>query len=126
MRHEGGAYSIAFQVWRPTLSDGDRYVKVGENMFNSVTLSEDSLINVTPAANVRLHFQPGDVVGYYLENSEGSDGGLQLDSDFTQDIVWYAVGNTDLQSECVLKVGNTGDLSVSTTLGPIISLSFSE
>ena len=113
-------------MWRPTLSDGDRYVKVGENMFNSVTLSEDSLIGVTPAANVRLYFQPGDVVGYYLENSIGNDGGLQLDRDFTQDIVWYAVGNTGLQSECVLKVGNTGDLSVSATPGPFISLSFSE
>ena len=125
-RDENGVYSITFQVWRPTSTDGNRYVKVGENIFLAVTLSF-SAIRETLALNEGLHFQPGDVVGYYLEQNNGrTDGGLQPDTSFTQETLYYATGNTGLQSECVLEVGSTADLSMSTNLGPIISVSFSE
>ena len=128
-RKYADVYSITFQVWRPTLSDRDRYLKVGENNFRSVILDPDSIINETPATNELLHFQPGDVVGYYLEQngpSGSTDGGLQLETSFSQEILWYATGNSDLQTEGVLQVGSTGDLSMSTSLGPIISVSFCE
>ena len=123
-----GVFSIAFQVWRPTPFDGHRYVKVGENHFESVILDPKSLISETPAPNEQLYFQPGDVVGYYLDQDvdSGTNGGLQLDETFSQETLWYATGNATLQTECVLQVGSTGDLSMSTNLGPIISVSFSE
>ena len=124
--HDNGAYSITFQVWRPTSTDRSRYVKVGENIFPSVTLSS-SAIQETPGPGEGLHFQPGDVVGYYLDqNAKGHNGGLQPDASFNQETLYYATGNTGLQSECVLEVGSNADLSMSTTLGPIISVSFSE
>ena len=124
-----GAYSVTFQVWRPTPSDGNRYVKVGESQFENVILDPNSEINEELSSNERLHFQPEDVIGYYLEQNGPDDetnGGLQFDSDFSQETMYYATGNADLQTECLLEVGSTGDLSMSTNLGPIISLSFSE
>ena len=126
--HNDGAYSITFQVWRPTLSDRDRYVKVGENYFESVILDTKSVICETPAPNEQLHFQPGDVVGYYLDQDidSGTNGGLQFDEEFSQETLWYATGNATLQTESVVQVGSTGDLSMFTNLGPIISVSFSE
>ena len=109
------------------LSDGDRYVKVGENYFESVKLNPSSVIDVTPASNQRLHFQPGDVVGYYLEqNQRGNDGGLQFDESFSQETLWYATGNTDLRNASALQVGSNGNLSTFKNLGPIISVSFSK
>ena len=124
--HENGAYSITFQVWRPTSTNGNTYVKVGENIFPAVSLSS-SAIQETPGPGEGLHFQPGDVVGYYLDqNSDKTDGGLQPDTSFAQETLYYATGNTDLQSGSVLEVGSNADLSMSTNLGPIISVSFSE
>ena len=123
MGHDG-VYSIRFQVWRP--SDGNGYIKIGENYFESVQLNPDSVIEETPASNERLHFQPGDVIGYYLEQSGQTDGGLQFDTSFSQETLYYATGNTNLQTDCLLQVGSNGDLSMSTNLGPIISVSFSE
>ena len=122
-------YSITFQVWRPIPFDRDRYIKVGENHFGSVILATNSIINETPAPNELLHFQPGDVLGYYLEQngpSGSTDGGLQLETSFSRETLWYATGNATLQTECVVQVGSTGDLSMSTNLGPIISVSFCE
>ena len=124
--HENGAYSITFQVWRPTSTDGNRYVKVGENIFLAVTLIS-SAIQETLSLDEGLHFQPGDVIGYYLEqNAKGNNGGLQPDTSFSRETMYYATGNTGLRSECVLEVGSTANLSMSTNLGPIISVSFSE
>lgn len=127
-KHEG-VYSITFQVWRPSTTDGSTYTKVGENLFESVGLNGNRVIDETPASDQRLHFQPGDVIGYYLEqngpNNE-TDGGLQFDENFSQETLYYATGNIDLQTECLLQVGSNRDLSMSTNLGPIISVSFSE
>ncbi len=51
---------------------------------------------------------------------------LQYNSSFNVEELWYATGNSDLQNECLLEVGNGGDLSISASLGPIISISLSE
>ncbi len=122
--HTVGVYSVKFQIWRP--SDNNRYVKIGENSFPSVTFVAESVINETPNVTEQLNFQPGDVVGYYLEDNEDQNGGVQFDSNFDLEELWYVTGNSALQDECLLEVGSAGDLSMSTTLGPLISISLSE
>ncbi len=119
------AYSIKFQIWRPTSENSASYEKIGENSFSPATLT-DSYIAATPLPSQQLDFQPGDVVGYYLQQAGGSNGGLQFDSDFTSEELWYATGNSDLQNDNSLEVGTAEDLSMSTNLGPIISISISE
>ena len=117
-------YSIKFQIWRPM--SRNRFVKIGENSFPllSLTASGTSRIEKIPDnSGEQLGFQPGDVIGYYLEQASGNNVGLQYDSSFNVEELWYATGNSDLQTECLLEVGNAGDLSVSTNLGPIISVS---
>ena len=118
-------YTIKFQIWRLTDATLNRYVKVGENSFPRVQVS-DSRIREDLSSNEQLHFQPGDVLGYYLEQTEhGNEGGIQFDSEneFTQEELWYTTGDSDIQNECRLDIGTDGDLSLSTTLGPIISVS---
>ena len=119
------AYSIKFQIWRPTSESSAIYIKIGENSFFPATLT-DSYIAATPLPSEQIDFQPGDVVGYYLEDNRNQNGGVQFDSGFTSEELWYATGNSDLQNKCLLEVGNAGDLSFSTSLGPIISISLSE
>ncbi len=119
------AYSIKFQIWRPTSESSASYIKIGENSFSPADLT-DSYIAATPLPSEQLGFQPGDVAGYYLEDNRNQDGGLQFDSTFTSEELWYTTGNSNLQNECLLEVGNAGDLSMSTSLGPIISISISE
>ncbi|XP_064406799.1 uncharacterized protein LOC135351663 isoform X1 [Halichondria panicea] len=116
------AYSIKFQIWRPTSENSASYIKIGENSFFPATLT-NSYIAATPLPNQQLDFQPGDVVGYYLQQDGGTNGGLQFDAGFTSEELWYATGNSDLQNDNSLEVGNAGDLSISASLGPIISIS---
>ena len=121
--HEDGVYNITFQIWRPT--GGNSYVKIGENSFPGVQLVTTREINEeVQSSSEQLHFQPGDVLGYYLDqNSRDPNGGIQFDVSFTQEELWYTTGNSDLQNECRLDISSGGDLSLSTTLGPIISVS---
>ena len=123
--HEDGVYNIKFQIWRPT--SGDSYVKIGENSFPEVQLIDGSggeINEEVQSSSEQLHFQPGDVIGYYLDqNSRDPNGGLQFDRDFNREELWYTTGNSDLQNECRLDISSGGDLSLSTTLGPIISVS---
>ena len=118
-----GEYNITFQIWRPT--GGDSYAKIGENSFPGVVLDLASEIyKEVQSSSEQLHFQPSDVLGYYLSDSRDNIGGIQFDVQFTQEELWYTTGNSDLQNECRLDIGTGGDLSLSTSLGPIISVSF--
>ena len=119
-----GVYNITFQIWRPT--GGNSYVKIGENSFSRVQLNEGSggeISEEVQSSSEQLHFQPGDVLGYYLDqNSRDPNGGIQFDESFTQEELWYTTWNSDLRNECRLDISSGGDLSLSTTLGPIISV----
>ncbi len=101
-------------------------MKIGENSFPELTLAGNSLVEEVPVVSKQLDFQPGDVVGYYLEDNRNQDGGVTFDSSFDIEELWYATGNSALQDECLLEVGSAGDLSVSTSLGPVISISLGE
>ncbi len=124
-KHPTTAHSIKFQIWRPLGDNSPQYEKIGENAFSPATLT-DSYIAATPLPSEQIDFQPGDVVGYYLEDDDRQDGGVQFDDGFTSEELWYATGNSNLQNDNLLEVGNAGDLSMSTNLGPIISISISE
>ena len=126
--HENGVYNIKFQIWRPT--SGNTYVKIGENSFPRVQLIDvpkGQINEEVQSSSEQLHFQPGDVIGYYLDqNSDDTNGAIQFDYSFTQEELWYTTGNSDLQNECRLDISSGGDLSLSTTLGPIISVFLSK
>ena len=123
-------YNITFQIWRPT--GGNSYVKIGENSFPRVEVTQGldfhgKINEEVQSSSEQLHFQPGDVLGYHLDqHSEGNDGGIQFDELFTQEELWYTAGNSVLQNECRLDIGTGGDLSLSTNLGPIISVTLSK
>ena len=119
-----GAYNITFQIWRPT--GGNSYVKIGEHSFPEARVSDSVINEQVQSSSEQLHFQPGDVLGYYLSDSRGQNGGIQFDELFTQEELWLAIGNSDIQNECRLDIGTGGDLSLSTNIGPIISVSFSK
>ena len=125
-KHDNGTYNIKLQIWRPT--GGNSYTKIGENSFPRVVLvSASEIREEVQSSSEQLHFQPGDVLGYYLDqNSQRPNGGLQFDTEFTHEELWYTTGNSDIQNECRLDIGSKGDLSLSTTLGPIISVSLSK
>jgi hypothetical protein len=91
-------YTIDFQVWRPTPTVDDsinvvRYSLVGNNKFTSISLS-DGLARATPSPEDRIHFQPGDVLGFYMESdepgNEHGDPGIVLKSDRNRETVWHA------------------------------------
>ena len=76
--HRGGGnhqntYTLDLQVWRPSATVDDstgtgQYSLVGNNRFISITLSDEVAI-VTPSPQDYIQFQPGDVLGFYVEDA---------------------------------------------------------
>jgi hypothetical protein len=80
-------YTIDFQVWRPTRAptvddsiNAGHYRLVGNNRFTSISLS-GGLARATPTPQDRIHFQRGDVLGFYMESDEHGDPGIVLKND---------------------------------------------
>ena len=71
-------------------------------------------------------FQPGDVLGFYLENIVESDRGVVVLNSvtFTSELVWYASVAPEKEN-CfrTYSVGDSGDLNTLTRAAPVISLS---
>ena len=63
-------YTLYLQVWRPspTVQTTGCYSLVGNNRFTSVPLFNQVAV-VTPLSEARIKFQPGDVLGFSLENT---------------------------------------------------------
>ena len=74
-----GFYTLSLQVWRPSPSVQTIgcYSLVGNNHFTSVSLVNQVAI-VTPMPQERIEFQPGDVLGISVENTNRDDGGAVL------------------------------------------------
>ena len=138
-KHRDGVYDIFFQVWRPspTVQDNGCYSLVGENRFTSIHLGDDGLVSKTPKPSNIISVQPGDVVGYYTFSRDDPDNsgsqGIQLDTDYTDDIVWYLADFTPDSitleaTNCPLPVGDGPDriLTSSTNAGPVLSASISK
>ena len=115
-------------------SDGC-YGLVGENTFTNITLS-GCLVSVTPEPTNIITVQPGDVVGFYavVGNARSSDG-IQLDTSFTGESVWYH-RNTDNDplttrgeiSVCPFPAGSQSDkvLKSFTNAAPMLSVDLSK
>ena len=137
-RHDG-VYTLHLQVWRPSLSVEATgcYTLVGNNMFTSVPLANGVAI-VTPLPEDRIQFQPGDLLGFMLENTDGTDGGVVLlrdsfeqgDGGYETEEVWHAdVSNTvsgNRQCPYPVGIGPGRILNTHTSAAPVISISYSK
>ena len=123
-------YTLDLQVWRPSPTVNDstgtgQYSLVGNNRFTSISLSDQVAI-VTLSPQDYIQFQPGDVLGFYMEDAaHGKDGVVVLTSpsSFTSEAVWYAsIDPAMATTQSVCSVGSSGDLDSSTRAAPVISL----
>ena len=131
---ENGAYSLDFQVWRPSPTVNDStgtgcYSLVGNNRFTSIPLS-DGVAQVTPSPQDYIQFQPGDVLGFYVEEARGDGDGVVVltePSSFTSELVWYAsiapTMATSQNGDCPYSVGSSGVLNILTEAAPVITIS---
>ena len=133
-------YTMSFQVWRPNSpspvdTDGC-YTMQGTNHFPSIPLSDPNTADIgivtgIPPESERIEVQPGDVVGFYLENSRANTrDGIQFARDinntspYTDERVWFATGSLTPRPEatCMYPVGSSGLLRSSTNLAPLITV----
>ena len=123
-------YNLNLQVWRPSPTakcpgDVRHYSLVGNNRFTSIDLYMRVAI-VTPSPQHYIQFQPGDVLGFYVEKASDRKSGVAVitsPSRFTSEVVWYAsIAPTVAISRSIYSIGSRGDLSSSTHAAPIISI----
>ena len=136
-----GFYNLDLQVWRPspTVQTTGCYSLVGINRFTSVPLP-NQVAEVTPLPQEQIEFQPGDVLGFNLENTGGDDGGVVIlmdssergDSGYETEEVWYADFSNPFfgNGECQLVVGGQpqagGGLNTMTSAAPVLSVAYSK
>ena len=133
--HENGAYTIHFQVWRPSPtvdSDGGGcYSLVGENRFTSITLISRAVSETPDPTNI-ISVQPGDVVGYYVLSSRNNDDqGVQMDSGDDSINIYYNKDNGGNPislgpNSCQVRAGDGGLLTESTSAAPQLSIDISK
>ena len=132
---EDGAYTIHFQVWRPSPTVGSDgagcYSLVGENRFTSITFSNRGPISETPEPTNIISVQPGDVVGYYVLSNRGGDGGIQMDSGDDSIAIHYNQDNGGNPislgpDSCQVSAGLDSLLTISTSAAPQLSIDISK
>jgi hypothetical protein len=104
----------------------------GNNRFTSISLTNDLAI-VTPAPQDYIEYQPGDVLGFYVENAARGHNGIVLRTSpswLTSELVWFAsitgTAKTSMSGDCPYSVGSDGVLDTSTRAAPVISIAISE
>ena len=130
-------YNFDFQVWRPspTVDETGCYSLVNNFITISASLPTNPETNhvarVTPPPQNQLQFQPGDVLGFYIESHE-EGGGLDDNNGVVllnagSELVWFSRIDTPPQTfqsgSCPYPVGTNGVLSRSTYAAPVISIS---
>ena len=127
---EQNDYTLDLQVWRPSPTVHDftgagQYSLVGNNRFTSISLDSDQVARLTPSPQDYIQFQPGDVLGFYVEEARGNSDGVVVltSSSFTSEVVWFAsIAPTLATSQTTYSIGSSGDLDTSTTAAPVISI----
>ena len=124
-------YTLDLQVWRPSPTVDDAtgtgcYSLVGSNRFTSIPLAGD-VARVTPSPQDYIQFQPGDVLGFYVEGGREDDNGVNIltnPSSFTLERVWYGDVDspTSRSGSCPYSVGGDGVLDELTRAAPVISI----
>ena len=125
-------YTLDLQVWRPSPTEDiddstgtGQYSLVGNNRFTSISLSDRKAI-VTPSPQDYIQFQPGDVLGFYVDSEQGNNDGvvvLTSPSSFTSEVVWFAsIAPTQTTVRTTYSIGSSGDLDTSTRAAPVISI----
>ena len=148
VQHDG-SYFIYFQIWRPTITEGC-YELVGNNTaendagedvpLRSIVDSDYPCCIVLPVKEDRqIVVQSGDVVGYYVDRVDETEGGLQWAYDSNEVTVYYKndIRSEDIKtgyalnglspSNCwphISDINNSFSLLEVTTAAPIISLEF--
>ena len=131
-------YTLDLQVWRPSPTVDDStdtgcYSLVGNNRFTSILLTLN-LVIVTPSPQDQVQFQPGDVIGFYVEEARVPNRGVavlneDVEPRFTSELVWYAsiapAMATSQNGDCPYSVGSNGVLNTLTRAAPVISISTS-
>ena len=131
-------YTLDLQVWRPSPTVNDStgtgcYSLVGNNNFISISLSDDVAL-VTPSPQDYIQFQPGDVLGIYVDEHRDREDGLNdgvvmlasYSSTTYTELVWQAriaqFRSTSLNGDCPYSVGSGGVLNTLTRAAPVISI----
>ena len=135
--HPGGGksqneYTLDLQVWRPSPTVNDstgagQYSLVGNNRFTAISLS-DQVARLTLKTSY-IQFQPGDVLGFYVEEARGNNDGVVVltNSSFTSEVVWFAsIAPTLATSQSTYSIGSSGELNTSTRAAPVISIGTGE
>ena len=125
-----GEYTLSLQVWRPSLTVDDEtgsgdYSLVGNNRFTSISVSS-GVAEVTPLPQDYIQFQPGDVLGFYVEEAKDdrNRGVVVLTTDsYTNELLWYASTTSQTVAGCPISVGSGGDLNTMLQGAPVISIS---
>ena len=129
-------FTFDFQVWRPspTVNEDGCYSLVNNFITRSISLTTSPAVShvarVTPSPEYQLQFQPGDVLGFYVEShgtgSNNDNGVVLLDNGkHNSELVWFARIAEPSQSagSCPYPVGTNGELITSTNAAPVISIS---
>ena len=102
-----------------------QYSLVGNNRFTSIFLS-DGVAIVTPSPQDYIQFQPGDVLGFYVDGDVGNNDGvvvLTSPSSLASEVVWFAsIAPTLATSQTTYSIGSSGDLDTLTRAAPVISI----
>ena len=134
---ENVTFDFDFQVWRPSprVNETGCYSLVNSFIVESISISTepvtDHVARVTPSPQDQLQFQPGDVLGFYVESNGTTtniDNGVVLlnNGSHNNEVVWFGSVDTTTQpaqsGSCPYPVGTTGLLNSLTRAAPVISI----
>ena len=79
----GTTYTLDLQVWRPSPTVDDStgtgcYSLVGNNRFSDISLDGGVASFLVPSPANYIQFQPGDVLGLYVEVAREIDDGVVM------------------------------------------------
>ena len=131
---EDQTFDFILQVWRPspTLQIYSCYSLVNDHRIISTVVNQTVRVaKGTPLPQNQLQFEPGDVLGFYVEShgsgSSDDDNGVVVlnNGRHTSELVWHGsiTSLTSQSHNCPYRVGTGGLLSTSTRAAPVISVS---